>query len=283
VNVGIMIEGQMGLDWPRWQRIAREVEDLGFFGLYRSDHFMNPGGPAQASLEMIVSLAWLAGNTERLRFGPLCAPVSFRDPVMLARQAAALDDLSGGRMSLGLGAGWNQREHDAFGYDLADLPARFARLDEALQIIRLLLRSDGPVSFDGTFYRLSEAEVSPRSSPGARIVVGGNGPKRTLPLAAKYGDEWNGIYLPPDEFAQHRARVLELAGRDVRCTLMTGVQPGRSDQFEQMRARGVITGSPDDMREQLGALAKAGCDEVMLQWLALDDIDGLRGLARALL
>ena len=118
VALSIMIEGQNGLTWPRWKQIVREVEDLGFAGLFRSDHFKHAQPPDDDSLELIVSLTYLADHTQRIHFGPLVAPVSFRDPVLLARQAAALDDLSGGRLILGVGAGWQEREHHLFGYTL---------------------------------------------------------------------------------------------------------------------------------------------------------------------
>src|SRR5215470_824189 len=125
VALSIMIEGQNGLTWPHWKRIVREVEDLGFAGLFRSDHFTHAQPPDDDSLELIVSLTYLADHTQRLHFGSLVAPVTFRDPVLLARQGAALDDLSGGRLILGVGAGWQAREHHLFGYTFADVPTRY--------------------------------------------------------------------------------------------------------------------------------------------------------------
>src|SRR5512143_629300 len=110
-----MIEGQNGLTWPRWQRLAQAVEELGFAGLYRSDHFTNSEPPDIDALELWVSLTWLASHTQRIDFGPLVSPVSFRHPVQTARMASAVDDLSAGRLVLGLGAGWNVREHELFG------------------------------------------------------------------------------------------------------------------------------------------------------------------------
>ena len=286
MDVSIMIEGQMGLTWDRWRRIALLVEQLGFAGLFRSDHFVNPGAPDDDSLEMITSLVWLADHTERIRFGPLVAPFSFRDPVMLARQAAAIDELSDGRLVLGLGAGWMEREHDAFGYHLGDLDTRFARLAEGLEVVSKLLGAREPVSFEGSHYRLRDAMITPHRRPP--MCVGGGGPRRTLPLAARYADEWNAVYLPPETYRARAARLDELLveqGREpsaVRKTMMTGVAPGASDA-DARAARGQIAGSSAQMREQLAALEAAGCSEVMLQWLALDDLDGLRALADALL
>lgn len=115
LEIAIMIEGQNGLNWPRWQRIVRLVEDLGFAGLYRSDHYTNASPPDLDSLELWVSLTWLAAHTKRIEFGPLVTPVSFRHPTMTARMAAAVDDLSGGRLTLGVGAGWQEREHTNYG------------------------------------------------------------------------------------------------------------------------------------------------------------------------
>jgi alkanesulfonate monooxygenase SsuD/methylene tetrahydromethanopterin reductase-like flavin-dependent oxidoreductase (luciferase family) len=187
VAVSISVEGMFGLTWERWRRLTTVVEQLGFDGLFRSDHFTLPFPVDLDSLEMIVSLTYLADHTERVHFGPLVAPISFRDPVMLARQAAAIDDLSGGRMVLGLGAGWEEREHGMFGYRLGNISTRFARFAEGLQVITRLLDSDGPVSYTGRFFSLRDAVLLPR--PGRRggppILVGGAGPTRTLPLAAR--------------------------------------------------------------------------------------------------
>jgi len=127
IEIAITNEGQNGLNWPRWQRIAPAVEELGFSGLYRSDHFTNPKPPDLDSLELWTSLTWLASHTKRIRFCPLVSPVSFRHPVHTVRMASAVDDLSGGRLVLGVGAGWQGREHDNYGFDLLDVPGRLAR------------------------------------------------------------------------------------------------------------------------------------------------------------
>jgi len=162
MDVAIMIEGQNGLTWPRWQRIVRAVEDLGFAGLYRSDHFTNMNPPDLDSLELWVSLTWLAANTKRIVFGPLVTPLSFRHPVMTLRMATAVDDLSGGRLTLGLGAGWQVREHTNYGFDLLDVRGRFARFREGLEIATRLLRQAEPVTFSGTYFRVQDAVLLPR-------------------------------------------------------------------------------------------------------------------------
>ncbi len=212
IEVAIMIEGQNGLTWDRWQRIATTVEELGFVGLYRSDHFTNPEPPDIASLECWISLAWVASHTQRIEFGPLVSPVSFRDPVMLSRQALAVDDLSGGRLTFGVGAGWQVREHTNFGYDLLDKPQRLARFEESVEVMSRLLQSDAPVSYEGQYYRLHEAILLPRPkrAGGPPLLIGGNGPRRTLPLAARYAAEWNGVMAPPAMIAERNGQLDEL-------------------------------------------------------------------------
>ena len=301
MDIAIMIEGQNGLNWSRWQTIARVVEKLGFAGIYRSDHFTNANPPDKDSLELWISLAWLADNTKRIEFGPLVTPVSFRDPVFTARMAKDVDELSGGRLTLGVGAGWQEREHQMFGYDLLDVEARFARFEEGLEVITGLLRSDQPVTFRGDYYRLHEAVLLPRPTRAGRppILIGGNGPKRTLPLVARFADEWNAVYVTPARFSELSAQLDELLlarGRDpgeVRRSLMTGLVFGRTTMAveeklagrsaDDLRTRGVIVGTPASVRDQVAALAEAGVERLMLQWMDLDAIGELEALAKALL
>lgn len=293
-----MIEGQMGLTWPRWQRLARAAEDLGFYGLYRSDHFSNPGdAPYEDALELWTSLTWLADHTTRITFGPLVAPISFRDPRIMAWQASAVSSLSGGRLRLGLGAGWNEREHEAFGFDLLSVPERFARFEEGIQVVQKLCSSREPVSFEGEYYRLKDAMLSPRSprADGPPIVIGGNGPKRTLPLVARYADEWNASGLNNADFRERNEildGLLEQQGRDpkrVKRTVMTRglvaatqddlMRKASEDDIERIRSRDAVIGTPDEVVEILGQKAEIGVQGVMLQWLNPDDISGLEVIA----
>jgi F420-dependent oxidoreductase-like protein len=303
MEIALMIEGQDGLTWPRWQRIAAAAEDLGFAGLYRSDHYTNAKPPDKASLELWVSLTWLASHTSRIEFGPLVSPVSFRQPTMTARMAAAVDDLSGGRLQLGLGAGWQVREHTNYGWDLLEVGPRLDRFQEGLEVITRLLNRDEPVDFEGEYYRLKEAILLPRPGRpgGPPIVIGGNGEKRTLPLAARYADEWNGVFIDPPTYAWLNGRLDELlvaVGREpssVRRSLMAGCVFGNDEETlrrkaaaygrtpAEARASGMIAvGGETEMREQLGAWSAAGVERIMLQWLELDDLDGLEGLARVI-
>lgn len=299
IEVAIMIEGQNGLNWPRWQKLAKAVEALGFAGLYRSDHYTNANPPDKDSLELWVSLTWLASHTSRIAFGPLVSPVSFRQPTMTARMAAAVDDLSNGRLTLGLGAGWQVREHENYGWELLDVPERFARFEEGLTVITQLLKSDEPVFFNGRYYTVKEGIVLPRPKRpgGPPILIGGNGPKRTLPLVAKFADEWNAVFISPDVFRE-RSRLLDdlLAanGRspgDVRRSLMTRGQLGTDEQLAsqykaslaELREHGFVIGTPAAMVDQLGKWAEAGVQRIMLQWLDLDDLDGLETIASKVL
>ena len=300
IDVGLMIEGQMGINWPRWQATAQAVERAGFAGLYRSDHFTEPSGPHLDALELWTSLTWLATNTARISFGPVVAPVSFRDPRIAAWQAAAIHGLAPGRLRFGLGAGWMEREHEEWGFDLLGLDARFQRFAEALEIVTRLLRSTGPVSFSGEFYELDGAELVPNpvSQGTLPIVIGGNGQRRTLPLAARFADEWNGVYLSADGFRE-RSRLLDDLLRDVgrqpgevRRTLMTRVIFGKDeDQLterlagesaDELRSKGQFVGTAGQISAQLRELEAAGVQGVMLQWVdGLDDIEGIEALGRA--
>jgi len=315
VALSLMIEGQNGLTWPYWKRLVADAESLGFGGLFRSDHYTNASPPDKPSLETIVSLTYAADHTSRIHFGPLVAPLSFREPTMLARQAAALDDLSGGRMILGLGAGWQEREHLLFGHELGDVPTRMARFEEGLKVVTRLLLSDEPVTYEGRFFHLRGALLLPRPERpgGPRILIGGNGPRRTMPLAARYADVWNCMMVPPAQFrelSRHLDDLLDQAGRPrnaVRRTLMTNLTFGRdAADLERKLAprrqqpafagksteeiadalwteRGAIVGTPERVIEQIRAFADAGVEELMLQWLDLEDRDGIRAFAETVL
>ena len=317
VAISLQIEGQMGLTWPRWKRLVAEIETLGFAGLYRSDYFTNAFPPDEDSLELIVSLTYLAGQTQRVHFGSLVAPLSFRHPALLVRQAAALDDLSGGRMILGVGTGWEEREHQLFGFDLGDIPTRLARLEEGLEVITQLLQSNEPVTYEGRFFQLRGAMLLPRPQRpgGPPILIGGNGRHRTLPLVARFADSWNGQMLTPEEFQERSARLdvlLSEVGRprhSVRRTLFCWLHFGRTmeelDQvlnwrheipeladksldevIEVLRTAAWwnrLVGTPEMLVEQIQAYADAGVEELILTWFDLDNMVALRGFAESIL
>ena len=306
VELAIMIEGQNGLTWPRWQRMVAAAEDFGYSGLFRSDHFTNASPPDRESLECWVSLTWLASHTRRIEFGPLVTPVSFRHPAITARMAAAVDDLSGGRLILGLGAGWQEREHHNFGFDLLGMKARFDRFEEGVKVVKHLLTGDQPVDFEGKYFQLHEAILLPRPARpgGPPILIGGAGWNRTLPLAARYAQHWNAVMQPPERFAELNRRLDELllsAGREpgaVVRSMMVGCVFGKTEDevarrvtartrgqrsAAELRERGLIVGGPGEMVDQLCRLAEAGAQRIMLQWLDLDDLDGLETIAARVL
>lgn len=303
IEIAIMIEGQNGLNWARWKKISRLVEDAGFAGLYRSDHFTNSNPPDLDSLELWTSLTWLADNTKRIEFGPLVTPFSFRHPAHTARMASAVDDLSGGRLTLGLGAGWQDREHQLFGFDLLGPGARYDRFEEGLEIVTRLLQSDEPVTFEGHYFQVRDATLLPRPQRkgGPGILLGGSGGKRMRSLVVRYAVEWNCSFLPPRDFPRRNALLtdaLNKAGRkpeSVRRSRMTGCLFGKDDSalreklsarkytVEQLQERGIVAGSPGQVREQLHQFEEEGLERVMLQWLDLDDLEGLEALAKAVL
>ena len=303
MDIAIMVEGQNGLNWSRWMNLAAAVEDLGFYGLFRSDHFTNLAPPEKDSLELWVSLTWLASHTHRIQFGPLVTPLSYRNPVLTARMASAIDDLSGERLVLGLGAGWQEREHKMFGFDLLRIEERFDRFEEGLQVIGLLFDQDSPVDFNGKYFKLSRATMLPRPQRpgGPPILIGGNGLKRSLPLAARYADEWNAIFLGKEGFHQLNSKLdekLDMIGRaptQIKRSMMTGIQFGRtpnqllavlekSNQTkESLRKKGFLVGTGEEIKSQLIELEKAGLERIMLQWLELDDLSSLSELAKWIL
>jgi F420-dependent oxidoreductase-like protein len=306
IEIAIMIEGQNGLNWDKWKRIATTVEAAGYKGLYRSDHFTNANPPDQDSLECWTSLTWLASHTRRIEFGPMVSPVSFRHPTFLARMAVSVDDLSGGRLTLGIGAGWQEREHTNFGWDLLDKKDRFNRFEEGLEVISGLLHSDSRVSYSGDYYHLKDAIVLPRPSRtgGPPILVGGCGEKRTIPLTARFAMEWNAPFITAGEFTRLNSLLdqhLQALGRpatEIRRSLTAGCVFGNNTaEVERkvnlrtrgqrtvydLRQRGLVVGTADEIVDQCRVLEGAGVQRLMLQWLDLDDTAGLVAMAEGIL
>ena len=309
MRIGIMLEAQEGLTWEHWFAIADRVESLGLEGLWRSDHFFSLMGQTQRpALECWSALTTLAQRTSRIRFGPLVSPMTFRHPALLARMAAAVDRLSNGRLVLGVGAGWNQAEHDAFGIRLPPLKERFDRLVEGIIVIKALW-TGGPVDVDGQYYPLRHATAYPRpvQQPSPPLLIGGDGEVRLLRIVAQHADEWNSHAHGVELYRAKRARLEEhcrAVGRDpatIRRSWMGGVLIGRDAREvadkgrwmqaflglsdspaatpEALRQRGWLVGTPDEIAAQLQEWEAAGVQRVMLQWYDLDDLDGLALLA----
>ncbi len=301
-QIGIMLEGQAGLTWARWQSILKAAEDYGFQCVFRSDHF-TIGPPDEESLETWVSLTYAASHTSRIEFGTCVSPVTFRHPALLTRMAASVDDLSGGRLVLGLGVGWHEREHKQFGIPFYDKSTRIEMFEDALEVTTKLLKSDTPVSYTGKHFSLDEAILLPRPqrAGGPRLLIGGNGPKKTLPLVAQFADEWNAVGIAASQVKERNDlldNLLTEGGRkptDVKRSFMSRILFGTSDaevQAKLVKEPGKEQTDADPIRfvgtgsrvvDQIGKFVDAGVERFMLQWMELDDIKGLEALAKDVL
>lgn len=304
-QLGIMIEGQEDLTWERFFRLADSVESLGFESLFRSDHLVSlEADPRRQVLPLWPSLTALALRTRRIRFGPLVCSMTFRHPALLASMAASVDQLSGGRLELGLGAGWYQGEHQMFGVPYPKYGIRLDRLEEGLQLINAMWRP-GPATFSGQHFSLAAADSYPRPvQTHLPLIIGGKGEKRTLRIVAQYATEWNCTYVGVDAFIA-KARVLDAhcdaVSRDpasLRRSLMTpfvigrdfasvqrGIQahqamfPSLPGDFDTWRTAGFIGGSPQQVVDQLAAFHNAGVSRFLLQHNDLDNLAPLELLA----
>ena len=246
----------------------------------------------------MASLTWLAEHTSRIEFGPLVSPVSFRHPVITAWQASSVDNLSGGRLRLGLGAGWNEWEHGTFGFDVLDTDRRFARFEEGLEVVTRLLQRRARI-FHGEFYQLNDAPAAALAA-SRRHACCGRGQWRAEDAAAcgPLRGRVERRLLKPEAFVDLNARFDELvreAGRapeQVRRTLMTRVIFGRTraevdrkleGEFRDHLPAAVLAGTKGEIVERLGYLSESGVQRVMLQWLEVDDIDALEAMAHSVL
>jgi F420-dependent oxidoreductase-like protein len=296
MKLGVMIEGQEGIGWQEWRDITRWTEELGFESLWRSDHFFSFFGPSRTidALETIVSLVYTASHTSRIRFGTLVLAMTFRHPALLARQAAAIDQLSGGRFILGVGAGWNQQEHDAYGIELPPVKQRMDNLEESIQVIKALFEND-TASFSGKRYSLRDAPMSPKPQQRPMpLLIGGGGEKRTLRMVARYATQWNIAAMGGIERYREKARVLlahcDALGRDpatiersIMSSCITGATRAEVDRrveaaLERMppqfrpppgpprRPPAGLVGTPSEVVEQVGAWEAEGVSRIMLQY-----------------
>jgi len=298
-----MIEGQEGVTWSQWVALARTCEAHGIPKLFRSDHYLNLQGRADhGSLDAWGTLCGLGTVTSTLRLGTLVSPATFRHPSALAKLVTTADQISGGRVELGLGAGWHDGEHEAYGFPFAGLRERMDVLEEQLQIV--LGNWSGtaaqPFSFSGEHYTLTEldAEPKPIQEPHPPLLIGGSGGRRSCRLAARYADEYNTLAATVDEVEQRRERLAEACDAEGRSmlpfSLMTCVLVGADDDELALRAarlerhidaepgsilgdtpHGWIVGTVADAAEQLRALADAGVERVFCQHLLHDDLDAV--------
>jgi F420-dependent oxidoreductase-like protein len=311
MKLGVMIEGQEGLNWDRWKAITRATEDLGFESLWRSDHFFSLMGPRDRdALETFVSLVHVAENTTRIKFGTLVCSMTFRHPSLLARMAAGVDQLSGGRFILGIGAGWNVSEHEAFGIRFPSVKERMDILEDSARIIRGLWGQD-TFSYKGRVFELKEARLNPKPAQAQpALLVGGGGEKRTLRVVARYASEWN---CTPIGIERYRAKVKILeehcarAGRDPKsidrsmmCAFIVGRDEGevvkRIEALQKvmppmaqtpapelakgLASRGWLLGTPPQVVQQIKALEAEGVSRIMLQHHNQTDFDALELIAK---
>lgn len=297
MELGLFVEPQVGGSYRRLVHLARWAEERGLAAFARSDHYLNMGDSAPAT-DALTSLAAVAVETSAIRLVTLVSPLTFRHPAVMAKSATTIDEISGGRFSLGVGTGWMEPEHDAFGLELPPLRERFERLEEALAYLRTALGGGG--TFSGRYYDLDRDPILPVASSGLDIVVGGGGPKKTPTLAGTFADEYN-MFVTDAETLAARLGVMRNAateaGRDPDEVLVSFAGPalvfedeaeylaaverraGRremsvDDYTEMLTDRFVPHGTPDRAAAAIGRMADAGVGRYYVQEYAdLDDID----------
>jgi F420-dependent oxidoreductase-like protein len=291
MRLELMIEGQEDVTWAEWVALAQACEQHGVGTLFRSDHYLSVMGHEQrGSLETWTTLAGLAAITTRLRFGVLVSPVTFRHPSVLAKAVAAVDHISGGRVDFGLGAGWNEREHEAYGFEFPPLGTRLEMLEEQLEVV-CGAWADGPFSFSGTHYHLVAVDALPKplQRPHPPIIIGGAAKPRTVRLAARLADEYNTVYATPAECAERRAlceRAWRDAGRDSSALTFSVMLPwvdGTDADLMAVVGESAAVGIPralDEAVERLRAYRDAGVDRVMLQHLRHRDVAAIAEIPR---
>src|SRR5438067_4807457 len=208
MRVNLMIEGQEGVTWPQWVALAGACEEHGLEGLFRSDHYATISPFLErGSLDAWATLSALAAVTSRIRLGTLVSPATFRHPSVLAKSAVTADHVSGGRVELGLGAGWNELEHRSYGFPFADLRTRMDAMAEQAEIIARSFEGE-PFSFEGEHYKVENLDALPKpvQRPRLPIVMGGSAKPRGLAVAARWADEYNTVFVTPEEAGERRAK-----------------------------------------------------------------------------
>lgn len=299
MRINLMIEGQEDVSWDQWRRLATATEEHGLEGLFRSDHYQSVDSRRErGSLDAWSTIAALGPLTERIRLGTMVSPTSFRHPSVLAKQAVTADHTSGGRVELGLGAGWHELEHRTYGFPFHDTSTRYEVFEEQAEIVVRQLTEDS-FDFDGRHYRLERAEARPKPvQERMPVIVGGNAKPRGLAVAVRWADEYNTVFPSVDTAAERRGAVVracEEAGREpLVFSIMTGAIVGRDEGEVRDRGRQLmaltgeegdvdawldrrrdvsLVGTMDQAAEQLEAYAEVGVERFMLQHLLVDDLD----------
>jgi alkanesulfonate monooxygenase SsuD/methylene tetrahydromethanopterin reductase-like flavin-dependent oxidoreductase (luciferase family) len=309
MQFGLMTEPQLGMTYATQVDLATWAEQAGLDAFARSDHYSFADVAAPHATDAFAALAGLARDTERIDLVVLVSPITFRHPAVIAKMAATIDEMSAGRLRLGLGTGWMELEHANFGLEFFDQNERFERLEESLAYIHHAFgRRPGP--YQGKYYKLDETEVHPRPTGALPIIIGGQGPVRTPRLAGTYGDEFNFVPQPADESASRIAAARAAAakaGRDPEALLisaMTAVIAGTDqDSFKETlgriadadpfgrsateleasyRKRGRPVGTTDEVQSTLAEYAALGFDRVYVQHFGPYELDLLDDIFAAL-
>ena len=298
-----MTEPHLGGTYDQQLAAAKWCEAEGLVSFARCDHLLSGRDPVPDATDAFAVLAGLARETEHIRLCVLVSPITFRHPAIIAKNAATIDQMSGGRFDLGIGTGWMDHEHDALGIPFPDSAERWERFEESLDYFDAAF-GNGHRSHQGKHYTL-DADVKPKPSKDLRIVIGGGGKKRTPTVAGRRADEYNFFICPPKE-AKAKIDVMRGAagGRDVEATTMGSALVARTDSEyrealakaasegplgpdeleERLITLGYPVGTPDQAAETVAALEEAGVERFYVQWLDLDDsermfetVDILRG------
>jgi F420-dependent oxidoreductase-like protein len=305
MKLRIFTEPQQGASYAILRIVAKAAEDLGFDGFFRSDHYLKMGGVSgmPGPTDAWATLAALAAETTRVRLGTLMTAATFRLPGPLAITVAQVDEMSGGRVELGIGTGWYEAEHTAYGIPFPSLGERFDRFEEQLAIITGLWETpvEETFSFKGQHYQLTDSPGLPKpaQSPRPPVIIGGAGPRRTPALAVKYADEFNAAFRTPEESAAQFSRVREAcaaAGRDPSTMAFSAAQVvcvGRDSAEYERRAAAIgrdpaelksqgLAGSPEEVAAKIASFGSAGASRLYLQVLDLSDLEHLELIATLL-
>jgi F420-dependent oxidoreductase-like protein len=302
-----MIEGQEDVTWEDWRALARACEEHGVESLFRSDHYLSVDGKGErGSLDAWATINALAAITTTVRLGTMVSPATFRHPSELAKVVATADHVSGGRVELGMGTGWLDAEHEAYGFPFPPLGERMEILDEQFQVLAGAW-ADGPFSFDGSHYRLAELNALPKplQRPRPPLVMGGSGGPRSLAMAARHADEYNTVYKTAAECAEMRRNLDEACRREGRdpipLSVMTGWLAGEDraelldrarrlaewrgeDQDPETFLEGLpgswLAGTLEELGPRLEELAAAGVERVMCQHLLHRDLGAVAQIGR---
>jgi F420-dependent oxidoreductase-like protein len=308
MDVCLMVEGQEDVTWEDWLALAAACEEHGVGTMFRSDHYLSVDDRRErGSLDAWGTITALGAVTETLRLGTMVSPATFRHPAVLAKAAVTADHVSGGRVEVGIGAGWWEREHELYGFDLPEIGPRMDALEEQMQVVKGHW-GEGPFNFKGEHYRAKDLDALPKPvQQPLPLILGGRGGPRSLRLAARYADEYNTVMSTAAEVAEIRSgldRACEAEGRDpatLPLSMMTGWMVGadrdelldRAARLSRWKGQGedveafiaglresTILGTSEEAIEQLRELEAAGLGRVMGQHLLHRDLDAVALMGR---